>query len=193
MISRGETIRSRAHFGPAWYCVLTQPKHEHIAAAQLKQFQDLQPFLPRIRYQRATKLGPAWVTEALFPNYLFVKFDLFSGLRRVQNGKGVRAIVHFGGNWPVVPEETIDALRATLGYEEVRVLPSQLQPGDAVEIACGPLGGLQAVVSRVLPSQQRIAVLLDFLGRQVSVELAAHEVASAEAFPQKAAFAVNNL
>lgn len=189
MINRSETLSKDAPPGPAWYCVRTQPKHEHIAAAQLKQFQDLESFLPRIRYRRPTRLGPAWVTEALFPNYLFVRFDLYPALRRVQNSRGVRGIVHFGTHWPVVPEETIRALRATLGNEDIRVLDSQFQPGDAVEIACGPLGGLQAVVSRVLTNQQRVAVLLDFLGRQISVELAAQQVASAEAFPQKAAFA----
>jgi hypothetical protein len=31
--------------------------------------------------------------------------------------------------------------------------------------------GLQALVTRVMPSKQRVAVLLDFLGRQTVVEL----------------------
>jgi hypothetical protein len=31
--------------------------------------------------------------------------------------------------------------------------------------------GLQAVVSRVMPARQRAAVLLEFLGRQTTVEL----------------------
>src|SRR6185312_13830264 len=60
----------------AWFCLRTHPKHECVAAAQLRQEANIEVFLPRIRFKRATRCGPAWVTEALFQNYLFAKFDL---------------------------------------------------------------------------------------------------------------------
>src|SRR5215831_11218137 len=88
----------------AWFCVRTHTKHEHIAAAQLRLEPDIEVFLPRIRYRRSTRLGPAWVTEALFKDYLFARFDLCSALRRVQHSRAVRAVVHFGSRWPTVPE-----------------------------------------------------------------------------------------
>jgi transcriptional antiterminator RfaH len=63
----------------------TLPKQEHIAAAQLRhQSSDVEVFLPRVRYRRTTRRGPAWVTEALFLNYLFARFDLVNSLRLVQ-------------------------------------------------------------------------------------------------------------
>ena len=68
----------------------TLPKREHIAAAELRQHPDVEVFLPRIRFQRPTRTGPAWVTEALFLNYLFARFDLNSRLRLVQAARGVR-------------------------------------------------------------------------------------------------------
>src|SRR5215813_8963248 len=74
----------------AWFCVRTQPKHEHIAAAQLRQGRDIEVFLPRIRYKRRTRLGLAWVTEALFRDYLFARFDLDAAWRRVQGARSVR-------------------------------------------------------------------------------------------------------
>jgi transcription antitermination factor NusG len=40
-----------------------------------------------------------------------------------------------------------------------------------VQISGGSFNGLQAVVSRVMPSRQRVLVLLDFLGRQTSVQV----------------------
>jgi len=58
----------------AWFCVRSQPKHEHIAAARLRE-SGLEVFLPRIRFKKHSVRGPVWVTEALFPNYLFARFD----------------------------------------------------------------------------------------------------------------------
>jgi transcriptional antiterminator RfaH len=156
----------------AWFCVRTLPKHEHIAAAQLRlQSSDVEVFLPRIRYQRITRRGPAWVTEALFLNYIFARFELASCLRRVQAARGVRGVVHFGTRWPTISETAIAELKAVMGVDSVKILSQEFRPGDEVEIAGGAFFGLAAVVTRVMPGRQRVAVLLDFLGRQTTVEL----------------------
>jgi len=155
----------------AWFCLRTQPKHEHIAAAQLRQDLKIEAFLPRIRFRRSTRSGPAWVTEALFPNYLFVRFDLTARLRQVQAVRGVRCVVHFGSRWPAIPDPVIAELRAALNGEEIKVISQELNPGDTVEVAAGVFHGFQALVSRVMPQRQRVSVLLDFLGRQTAVEL----------------------
>ena len=156
---------------PSWFCLRTQPKHEHIAAAHLQQDPEVQIYLPRIRFKRATRRGPVWFTEALFPNYLFARFDLAACLRRVCHARGVRGVVHFGDRWPVVPDAVIAELRATVGADQVHVVHDELQPGEPVQIVGGAFHGLQAVVTRVMPSRERVAVLLDFLGRQTAVEL----------------------
>jgi len=154
-----------------WFCVRAQPKHEHIAAAHLARDAELEVYLPRIRFKRATRRGPVWFTEALFPNYLFARFDFATCLRQVCHARGVRGVVHFGDRWPVVPAAAIEELRASLGGDDLHVIREELQPGDTVEIAGGAFHGLQAVVTRVMPSRARVAVLLEFLGRQTTVEL----------------------
>jgi transcriptional antiterminator RfaH len=156
---------------PAWFCVRTQPKHEHIAAGHLKKESDIEVYLPRIRFKRATRRGPVWFTEALFPNYLFARFDLDVCLRQLSTTSGVRGVVHFGNHWPIVPDRIIEELRASVGTEEVHVVRDELRSGEEVRIAGGAFHGLQAVVSRVMPSRQRVAVLLEFLGQQTMVEL----------------------
>ena len=156
---------------PAWFCLRTQPKHEHIAAAYLRRELEVEVYLPRIRFRRSTQKGPAWFTEALFPNYLFARFDLAACFRRVHHARGVRGIVHFSGSWPTIPERDIDALRKAIPEGEVCVLGAEVAVGDEVEISGGVFHGLRAVVTRVLPARQRVAVLLEFLGRQTSVEL----------------------
>jgi transcriptional antiterminator RfaH len=158
----------------AWFCVRSQPKHEHIGAAHLEQELDIEAFAPRIRFKRATRQGAAWFTEALFPSYFFARFDLASSLKKVRYARGVHGVVHFGGDWPIIPEAVIEDLRAGLGPEEIHVIPNELQPGDAIEVVSGVFHGLQAVVTRVMAASQRVAILFDFLGRQTNVELA-HE------------------
>jgi transcriptional antiterminator RfaH len=137
----------------------------------LRKELDIEVYLPRIQFRRATRRGPVWFTEALFPNYLFARFDLAACLRGVCHTRGVRGAVHFGERWPVVPEGVIEELRATVGADRVHVIREELQPGEAVQIAGGVFHGLRAVVTRVMPSRERVAVLLEFLGRQTTVEL----------------------
>lgn len=154
-----------------WFCLRSQPKHEHIAAAHLKTIDGVAVFLPRVRFQRPTRQGLAWTTEALFPNYLFARFDWHNSLRQVQAARGVSGVVHFGQRWPVVDEHIIAELRLAVGTEELHTIATPLQPGDGVTIAEGAMRGLQAVVSRVMPSRERVALLLEFLGRQTTIEV----------------------
>jgi len=157
-----------------WFCLKSQPKHEHIAAAHLRQTSAVEVFLPRIRFKRATRQGTVWVTEALFPGYLFARFDWQASLRQVQHSRGVRGVVHFGERWPAIPVKTIRELQQAVGADGLRTIPEQFLPGDEVEITEGAMRGLRAVVTRVLPGLERIAVLMEFLGRQTMIELPRH-------------------
>jgi len=157
-----------------WFCLRSQPKHEHIAAGHLKKMDGVGVLLPRIRFQRTTRQGLVWVTEALFPNYLFARFDWHLSLRQVQAAPGVSGVVHFGSRWPVIEEAVIEELKSAIGPEELHVISTTLHPGDVVEIAEGAMRGLHAVVSRVLPSRARVAVLLEILGRQTTIEVPAN-------------------
>lgn len=154
-----------------WFCLRSQRKHEHIAAAHLRKMDGVEVFLPRVRFQRTTRQGLAWATEALFPSYLFARFDWHESLRQVQASSGVSGVVHFGDRWPVIADAVIEDLKQTVGTAELHTISAVLQPGDTVEIAEGAMRGLSAVVTRVMPSRERVAVLLDFLGRQTTIEV----------------------
>jgi transcriptional antiterminator RfaH len=161
---------------PAWFCVRTHPKHEHIAAAQLRHEPDVEVFLPRIKYRRRTRCGLAWVSEAVFRDYLFARFDWRYALGRVRHSRSVREVVHFGRRWPTVPDQAISRLRAAIGDQDLRVIEESLEPGDCVRIAEGALSGLEAVVTRILPARERVAVLIEFLGRQTTIEVAREQL-----------------
>jgi transcriptional antiterminator RfaH len=162
--------------GLAWFCIRSQPKHEHIAAAHLKKEVGIEVYLPRIRFKRATRRGPVWFTEALFPSYFFARFELAAGLRSVCHARGVRGVVHFGHRWPIIPDAVVEEMQAAVPSDEVHVIREDLRPGETVQIAGGVFHGLRALVTRVMPSQERAAVLLEFLGQQTTVELALESI-----------------
>ena len=155
---------------PAWFCVRSRPKHEHIAAARLREA-GLEVFLPRLRFKKGSVRGPVWVTEALFPNYLFARFDLRASLRLVRSAAGVSQVVHFGEITPAVPDDVVNELRAHLGTEELHVIPENFAPDERVQISGGVLHGLSAVITQVMPAKERVKVLLEFLGQQTVVEV----------------------
>src|SRR5258706_16034454 len=124
----------RATGAADWFCLRSQSKHEHIAAAHLRKMADIEVFLPRIRFKRSTRQGTVWVTEALFPSYLFARFNWQTSLREVRHARGVRGVVHFGERWPTIQPGIIEDLRRAIGDAEMCVIPAQLVPGDAVEI-----------------------------------------------------------
>jgi hypothetical protein len=60
-----------ASTAPAWYCLRSRRKQEHIAAAHVRVLGDVTVFCPRIHFRRASRRGVVCVTEALFPGYFF--------------------------------------------------------------------------------------------------------------------------
>lgn len=155
----------------AWFCIRTQPKREHIATANLRKIDGLEVLCPRIRFKRATRRGPVWVNEALFPGYLFAKFDWLPLKKAVQASHGVSTIVHFGAKWPTIPEYIIEELRQSLGDDDVASPAEEFIPGEEIGITGGPFNGLRALVTFVFPAGERLRVLLSFLGQLVSLDL----------------------
>ena len=176
---RSSSKENQPEAGPAWFCVRTHVKHEHLAAQHLRQFEHVEVFNPRIRFSRPTRQGAISVVEALFPSYIFARFDWHQDLAKVNYAPAVAGVVHFGARWPSIPDHVIAELRATIGPQEIHVVKA-LAPGDAVQIAGGILHGLKAVVTYIMPGRQRVMVLMDFLGRQTSVELPVSRVAKTE-------------
>jgi transcriptional antiterminator RfaH len=156
---------------PGWYCLRSQPKHEHIAAAHLRMLEGVTVFCPRIRFKRITRQGSAWVTEAMFPGYLFAHFELAEMHRQVRYAHGVSGIVQFGGRYPTIEDRALAQLREYSGAAEIKELNYELSQGDKVKVVEGVFVGLEAVVTQVVPAKERVKILMDFLGRKVEAEV----------------------
>jgi len=158
----------------AWFCVRAQQKHEHVAATHLRQLDQVEVFNPRLRFCRPVRQRKVWVTESLFPGYLFARFNWKDSLCKVQYAPGVQSVVHFGTGWPTVPHRVIEDIRAAIGPAETRQISDELNPGDEVQIIGRLFQGLNVIVTQVMPGRKRAAVLLHFLGRQTTVEIGTH-------------------
>jgi transcriptional antiterminator RfaH len=161
---------------PLWFCLRTQPKHEHIAAATLRRQLNITCFSPRVRFPKATRRGRVWFIEAMFPGYLFARFSYPVLHRRVEHSPGIRGIVHFGDYLATLDPQTMAALQEKTGEEGIVTLDPEIKVGQSVRIAEGPFQGLEVVVTRLLPARERVKVLLDFLGRPVETEISTPKI-----------------
>lgn len=155
----------------SWYCVRTKPKHDHIAAANLRRNLGLEVFNPSLRFERTTRKGVRRVTESLFPGYVFVRCALEKSFDQIQSANGVAALVHFGRLVPPIAESIIQELQAYFPSQEPMLVEDQILPGEEIAVGEGPFSGMKATVLRVLPARQRVQVLLEILGRPAPLEL----------------------
>jgi transcriptional antiterminator RfaH len=115
--------------------------------------------------------------ECLFPGYVFVHADLAAAYRLIRSTQGIRDVVAFGERVPAIPGGFVEELRQRIGEENVHDLPSTVpSPGQEVTITEGPFKDIRAVVSGQLDAQQRVALLLDFLGRQMEIQVKVDEL-----------------
>jgi transcriptional antiterminator RfaH len=163
---------------PEWFCVHAQPKKVSIAAQSLRQLPGVDCFLPLLQFRRTRRQKPVLVTEPLFPGYLFARFVFRQSLRAVYYSQGVSRVIHFGDHWPIIPDDIIAQLQQAVGETGVKMVESPIALGDEVLINSGPFQNLSGLVSRVYPGRMRIAILMEFLGRQTMVEIPMSEVRS---------------
>lgn len=157
--------------GEAWYCARTQPKHEHIAAANIRKQLGLTVFHPRLGLERSTRRGVVRVMEPLFPCYLFVRCQLSEHIDQIRYVSGVSSLVHFGQKTPSIPDQVIEDLQRCFDSQEAMTANDPLRPGMEISVAEGAFLGAHGVVVRLLPARQRVQILLDFLGRPTLAEV----------------------
>ena len=161
----------------AWYVLRAVPKKEHLAAAMIRGYEDVEVFCPRIRYSKRTRRGKVKFVEPLFPTYLFVRADLRTTYRRLMATMGVTGLVAYGDVVPTVPESLIAELRAEMAGEELHDVPdAAIRPGQTVTLLEGPFKNWQAIVSGVIAAKDRVLLLLDFLGRTLEVQVRAEDL-----------------
>jgi len=154
-----------------WFCVKTRPRQEGSAKRSVIRDVGVEVFCPMLRFERARSSGRVKVTEAMFPGYIFARFNFRDQNRHVAASHGVSHIVKFGGVASIVHESIIQELRSAIVSEETVEILTNIQVGEEVKLITGPFSGVRALVTQVMPAQARVKVLLELLGMEREVEI----------------------
>ena len=164
----------------SWYVVQTHPNAEAKAASHLER-QGFPVYLPRYLKRRRHARKVQTVQAALFPRYLFVNIDLQSQRwRSIQSTVGVSRLVTNGDVPAPVPAPVICGLKDRedeRGFIAMAQGPSFV-PGDRIKVLGGAFAEALGLFEGV-SDRDRVAILLDILGRKVRVMLGVDMVAAA--------------
>jgi transcription elongation factor/antiterminator RfaH len=154
--------------GDRWFAVHTLSFAEARAQLNLGN-QNFRSFLPKRQktIRHARKLTT--VEAAFFPRYLFVALDLHRDRWRSVNGTfGVSSMVMRGDAPHPIPCGVVEALIAIADERGILRFGDMLQVGERVRLMTGPFAEQLAVLEH-LDDSGRVRVLLDILGREVSI------------------------
>jgi len=108
----------------------------------------------------------------VFPRYVFANLDLATHYFAVSFAPGVKGFVRVDRDTPaVVPPEAIDGLKQREGPNGLLRCEEEHAPGTRLKISRGPLRDLCGVLQERLASSDRVILLIDFLHRQIGVEV----------------------
>lgn len=145
---------------------------EEVAAQQLRSRVSVEVFAPRIRVKRRRKSGVVrHLVEALFPGYLFARFNYAEQARHVLSTQGVTGVVAIGEQPRTVDDSIIDFLRQQVAVAGNGDGPAVIAEGDWVRIVEGAFRNTEGRVVGFDPDTDRVKLLLCVLGREVQISL----------------------
>ena len=163
--------------GLGWFCLRAEGRREHLAGINLTRRNEVEAFAPRIRVRREGRVGGVHTTtEALFPGYLFARFNYPEQVRRVVSTTGVRGLVAFGGPPPRLDDATIAHLRQHAQAAAAAPISPVFEEGDWVRVAAGCFRGTEGKVRQSTTGRDRVRVLLSLLGHDVEISLPADQL-----------------
>lgn len=170
MVDKKEIINKK------WYVVHTKAKSESTAELNLNR-QGFHTYLPRVEVLRRQKGTLRPIISPFFPRYLFISLDLnVDNWASVRSTRGACGLVRFDGIPREVPEEFIQALRLNEDSDNLQQARTpSWKEGDVVQIEEGPFSGYSCVFQQVR-SNERVAVLLNLVGKQTRAVLSSQDL-----------------
>jgi transcriptional antiterminator RfaH len=150
-----------------WYLLYTNAKQEERANENLTAWgvETMHAKLRTRRYNEFTG-APTYITQPLFPRYIFAKFNALEQLSKVRFTRGIQSVVCFGESLATVDQDIIDIIRARIDENGFVKTNHELKPGDKVVISAGPLKNLIGIFEREVKGSDRITILLTAIGFQ---------------------------
>lgn len=160
-----------------WYVLQCWVRKESGIATQLEN-QGFECFLPKYKSLRSWSDRNTVVEQALFPGYIFCRFD-YTQRRPIVMTPGVLQVVGFGRKPIPVDDHEIEALQLAVD-SQVAVQPwPYLEVGNRVRIHSGRLAGLEGILVN-FKGNNRVVLSVTLLQRSVALEVDLDWVASLE-------------
>lgn len=153
----------------SWFVVQTKPRQEERAQYFLAE-KGFEAYLPRMEVVTVRGFKRALIQKALFPNYLFARFDEEENLAQVRWTKGVVKILPVSSRPQAVDEGIIHNIKQ-LARKDGVIRKKSLKPKDRVRIARGPFKDLLGIFENWCSDKGRVRVLLDLINYQASIEI----------------------
>ena len=164
----------------SWYVVQTQPNAERKAVFNLNR-QGYHVYLPQYLRRRRHARRVEMIKSPLFPRYLFGAVDAAAQRwRSIQSTIGVSRLVCNGDMPAEVSRAVVEQLRQREDAQGLIRLEKRpgFAPGDKVRVQAGVFDSCLGLVEG-LTDGERVAILLDLLGRKVRVFIDADFVTAA--------------
>ena len=158
-----------------WHLLQFKPNSHRLAVRNLQR-QGFETFLPLQEITRHKGSRFTIDLRPLFPGYMFVGAELDAAPWRAVNSTiGVTRLVSFADNYKPLPLNLISNLMLHCDEEGKILPPKTLDAGDSVEVLNGPFANFVATVEKI-DAQQRVWVLMEFMGQSTRMHIAPDEV-----------------
>ena len=154
-----------------WLTAQLKPNSLRKAEVNLLR-QQFEIFSPKITITRTQKDRFTEQSQALFPGYIFVRFNGdAASLRLINNTYGVaRLIGQQGTGIKHVPTDFIEDLQQRCDHQGYVQRPNHLEAGDQVLIQRGPFADHVATIETLLPNE-RVVLLMQLLNRETRITI----------------------
>ena len=162
------TKSHRKSEGLNWYALHVHARKEQLVASQLEN-RSLECFLPTYKSLRKWSDRTKEIQQALFPGYVFCRFD-YESRQPVVMTAGVTQVVGNGKVAIPIADAEIEALQVAVSSG----IPTQpwpyLRTGEYVQINYGHLAGLQGILINV-KGNHRVVLSVTLLQRSLALEV----------------------
>ncbi|WP_428480681.1 transcription termination/antitermination NusG family protein [Pseudomonas chlororaphis] len=143
-----------------WYLIQCKPRQDGRAEEHLIR-QGYQCSRPTCRSERSVRGQRQWLTESLFPGYLFINLPDNANWVPLRSTRGVSKVVGFGGR----PLPVSDSLIVELQYRSAKAFTLTSNVDDKLSNCSGAFSELD-VIFLTDDVNKRTLLFIDFVTRQ---------------------------